>query len=130
MSVLQRLFPANPMPFPAILSQELLEEIKKNLKKKIRLPDRIAHKILDYLQSIATLETVSKKIGSKVCKDPDDVKVLELAAQAVPDCIVSGDSDLLVLKKFEGILNRFTTRILGVFGKTKVQEITLPFPVA
>ena len=38
-----------------------------------------------------------------MCRDPDDVKVLSLAVDSKADYIVTGDKDLLVLKKYEGI---------------------------
>ena len=38
-----------------------------------------------------------------VCRDPDDDAVLALALAAQVDLIVSGDDDLLVLGRFEGI---------------------------
>jgi putative PIN family toxin of toxin-antitoxin system len=37
------------------------------------------------------------------CRDPDDDKFLELAANGHADVIVSGDDDLLVLDTFRGI---------------------------
>lgn len=38
-----------------------------------------------------------------VCRDPDDDAVLACAKAAQVDWIVSGDQDLLVLQRFEGI---------------------------
>ena len=37
------------------------------------------------------------------CRDPKDDKFLELAVNGRADCIITGDSDLLVLGPFEGI---------------------------
>ena len=39
-----------------------------------------------------------------VCRDPDDDKVLALAVAAKADWIVSGDNDLLGLKRYAGIV--------------------------
>jgi hypothetical protein len=39
----------------------------------------------------------------KVCRDPDDDHILSAALQIKADCIISGDADLLILKKYEGI---------------------------
>ena len=39
----------------------------------------------------------------QACRDPDDDKFLELAVSEDATCIVSGDSDLLVLDPFQGI---------------------------
>jgi putative PIN family toxin of toxin-antitoxin system len=38
-----------------------------------------------------------------VCRDPDDDAVLACAVAAQVDAIISGDSDLLALKQFQGI---------------------------
>jgi len=87
-----------------VLSQDLLDEIEKNLIKKIKLPMKVTHEILVYLHRTAVLETItSGNVDPNICRDANDLKVLELAAQASPDCVVTGDSDLLVLKKFKGI---------------------------
>lgn len=39
----------------------------------------------------------------KACRDPKDDKFLSLAMAVNADCIISGDSDLLVLSPFKGI---------------------------
>ena len=39
----------------------------------------------------------------RICRDPDDDKVLEAAVVGAADCIVTGDRDLLVLHPFRGI---------------------------
>jgi hypothetical protein len=39
----------------------------------------------------------------KICRDPDDDKLLEIAALGRADCLVTGDQDLLVLSQFQGI---------------------------
>ncbi len=42
-------------------------------------------------------------LPNPVCRDPDDDEVLALAQAALPDLIVTGDTDLLVLGDFAGI---------------------------
>jgi uncharacterized protein len=39
----------------------------------------------------------------KVCRDPDDDKLLEIAVVGRANCLVTGDQDLLVLDRFQGI---------------------------
>lgn len=48
-------------------------------------------------------ELVEPQEEITTCRDPYDNLVLECAAAGKPDCIVSGDKDLLVLKEFRGI---------------------------
>ena len=46
---------------------------------------------------------MGEKLGIKACRDDKDNKFLECAILAKADYIVSGDEDLLVLKKYENI---------------------------
>ena len=56
---------------------------------------------------VATLtreaEWVDVDVRIAACQDPKDDKFLELAVSGHADCIISGDSDLLVLNPFQGI---------------------------
>lgn len=59
-------------------------------------------------QSLAELRQLAEVIdppplARPVCRDPDDDALLALALAARVDWIVSGDADLLVLERFEGI---------------------------
>ena len=39
----------------------------------------------------------------RVCRDPGDDKLLEIAIVGRADCLVTGDQDVLVLDPFQGI---------------------------
>lgn len=59
-------------------------------------------------RSLAQLRSLAEVIEppalhKPVCRDPDDDEVLALAIAAKVELIVSGDKDLLVLQRFEGI---------------------------
>jgi len=41
--------------------------------------------------------------ATDLCRNPDNVKILGLAIAANADCIVTGDKDLLVLKRFQDV---------------------------
>ena len=45
----------------------------------------------------------TKKIKSPICRDPDDDKFIACAISGKVELIISGDQDLLVLKKFKNI---------------------------
>jgi len=85
-----------------VLSDDLLDEILRNLRYKIKLP-------LDVIDNIGTLLrehsniSIPVPLASDVCRDPDDIKILGLAVASNVDYIVTGDKDLLVLKSFQGI---------------------------
>lgn len=48
-------------------------------------------------------EIVEPRKRAGICRDPDDDKYLEAAAGGNAQVLVSGDKDLLVLKKIDGI---------------------------
>ena len=52
-------------------------------------------------------DLVTPNRSIKVCRDPDDDMVIEAALAGMAEYIVTGDKDLLTLKKFESI--RFIT---------------------
>ncbi|NKB24204.1 MAG: putative toxin-antitoxin system toxin component, PIN family [Kiritimatiellae bacterium] len=83
-----------------ILSEHLLHEIHKTLLKKVKLPPKRADQIVALLCGNSTLvKPIPLRIDS--CRDPNDVKVLGVAMAAQADAIVTGDKDLLVLKKIQ-----------------------------
>jgi putative PIN family toxin of toxin-antitoxin system len=58
----------------------------------------------NWIDLISTNTTiVDVRISLALSRDPDDNKFLECAISGNADCIVSGDDDLLVLKKIHGI---------------------------
>ena len=87
-----------------ILSDHLLDEIKTNLVKKIKLPQKVVSRIVQLLRDQARFYT-PVPIDPENCRDTDDLRVLGLALVAEADFIVSGDKDLLILERFKSILS-------------------------
>lgn len=85
-----------------ILCEEILSEIAKNLKRKIRLPDDVIHQILLLLRSHATLVT-PQKVDIKSCRDKKDLVVLGSAIAGDVQYVITGDKDLLSIGKFKGV---------------------------
>ena len=85
-----------------ILSEHLLGEISRNLIKKIKLSKEGVYEIIELLRENATI-LIPEPLPPDTCRDPDDIKVLGLAISSGADCIVTGDKDLLVLKKFRAV---------------------------
>ena len=85
-----------------MLCEDLLDEILRNLQQKINLPEGIAEDIGKLLRENASIVSPIP-LAADICRDPDDVKILGLAIAAHADCIVTGDKDLLILEKFQGI---------------------------
>ncbi len=82
-----------------VVSPQLLQEVQSNLKKKIKLPDDRVKDIVDFLKFHAKHVLKDSVIEGVRCRDPGDIKILSLAIQSKADAIVTGDQDLLVLKK-------------------------------
>jgi len=85
-----------------VLSDDLLGEILRNLRLKIKLPTKIVDNIGELLREHSNI-SIPVPLASDVCRDPDDIKILGLAIASNADYIVTGDKDLLVLKSFQDI---------------------------
>ena len=52
-----------------------------------------------FLESLSSIVEIVKISGTlRVCRDPDDDKILETALVGAADCLVTGDRDLLALR--------------------------------
>lgn len=85
-----------------LMSEDLLAEVERNLSAKIRIPAGTVAGIVHLLRENAT---IVKPMGltRNVCRDAEDVGVLGLALAGEADAIVTGDRDLLVLRRFRGV---------------------------
>jgi uncharacterized protein len=82
-----------------LLSEALLDEVRRNLARKVKLDGQAIANIDRLLRESGTiLEPATVAVGT--CRDSDDLHVLGLAKTAQADYIVTGDLDLLVLKRF------------------------------
>ena len=86
----------------ACATEEIVEEYNEIVQEMItRKQGHLNNDILAPL--IGTMEIVEAKTRVELSRDPDDDKFLGCAKDAKALYIVSGDKDLLVLEKFEGI---------------------------
>jgi len=87
----------------------ITDEIIDELGRTIRKPrfHAGAEQINDYLTGIAGLGkkiTISPRDRiNGVCRDPDDEKYIECAIACNADYIISGDKDLLCLKRYNNV---------------------------
>lgn len=91
-----------------VISEHILSEVERGLIKKIRLPKNITASIIDYLRDIAEI-FVPQQIEDSACRDIEDRKIIGTAISGNAQLIITGDDDLLTLKKFMKI-NIFTPR--------------------
>jgi uncharacterized protein len=78
--------------------QELTQSMKKD-KIKSKLHSQTARFIADYKYLAAKVVQINHKVT--ICRDPNDNMFLEIAKEIQADFIISGDNDLLSLKRFE-----------------------------
>ncbi len=81
-----------------VLSPELLKEIEKCFIQKIKLPEKRTKEIINLIKFNSIFLNDEPSLGL-ICRDPEDIKVLSLAIQSQAECLITGDKDLLVLKK-------------------------------
>ena len=88
--------------FVVCISEAMADEVRRVLIEYFDWSPLDVAEVLNPLVSAA--EMIIPKERIQACDDPDDDMVLECAVEAKADFIVSGDDDLLRMKKFRGIL--------------------------
>ncbi len=82
------------------MSEHLLAEIHAGFFKKVKMSKESAEQNLEYIKSNSTLG-IPQVVPPNTCRDSKDLPILGLALTCQADFIVTGDEDLLVLKKFK-----------------------------
>ena len=104
-----------------LFSEETLNEIIRVLHyPKFALTEKeidylLQSEILSYAKIVETV----LKFNKEACRDREDQKFLELAVSAKTDYIISGDKDLLDLKKINKIRILSPNEFLLLLNKTK-----------
>jgi putative PIN family toxin of toxin-antitoxin system len=84
------------------ISEQVIDELKKNLWKKLHFPKAEVDEMIVFVRQNTTILTEAH-LSSRVCKDPDDENILAVAVKEEVDCLITGDEDLFELKKFQKI---------------------------
>ena len=85
-----------------ILSDQLLLEVESNLRKKLKVKKIRVTALFEELGSVG-LRVVPAPVPTSACRDPNDLHILGAAVAGKAELIISGDQDLLVLRKFKNI---------------------------
>jgi uncharacterized protein len=89
------------LPHTIVTSEPLLRELRSTSRNKFAVdPDELP--LLRQLHEEAEI-VAPVRLDERVCRDKGDDMVLASAIAGKADVIVTGDEDLLVLKKFRGI---------------------------
>ena len=109
-----------PEKFVICVNKEITSEYTEQIDKKIsrakyKLDKELREKFFDNLKNFEIVSDL------KICRDVKDDKFLNCAIDAKAIYIVSGDSDLLTIKNFEGIeivtAREFYKKYLGGLNK-------------
>jgi putative PIN family toxin of toxin-antitoxin system len=84
-----------------VLSESILGEVQRNLVK-FNVPKELAERGISGLRSNGTIVTPAP-VPPGACRDPGDLAILGTALAGRADCLVTGDKDLLALRRFRGI---------------------------
>lgn len=80
----------------------MLRELERVLTEKLRLPEPVVAGFLGLLKAEATV-VESRKNPSIPIKDADDIRILACAIGGKANVFVTGDKELLDLRKFEDL---------------------------
>lgn len=83
-----------------ILCEGILDEIEEKLRLKIRVSPSVIAEYLRVLRNNAEI-LEPEQVPKAACRDPDDLKILGLVAPGNADVVVTGDKDLLAIKKYK-----------------------------
>ena len=95
---------ARKRAFNLVLCDDIIREFEGILKKKFKLTSADIAEI-----SAIVLEAASEILHKldpipNVCRDPNDDMIIACAIDAAADYIVTGDEDLLILKRHKNIV--------------------------
>jgi putative PIN family toxin of toxin-antitoxin system len=85
-----------------VLSEHILSETQDKLIKKVKLPQKAALAIIDYLRGIAEIVT-PVRLDKSICREKDDVIIIGTAISGLANFIITGDEDLLILKTYKDV---------------------------
>ena len=85
-----------------VTSRFILGEFKDKMIRKFKVSPARVYDILRHFKD-RMLIVKPAVLSKSVCRDSDDDQILGTAITGACDCIITGDKDLLVLKKYQGI---------------------------
>lgn len=77
-----------------IVSEALLDEVHRNLVRRIKVPEVVALNFCRLLRNNATM-AIPTALPADACRDPNDVYLLGLSQSAKAQVLITGDKDLL-----------------------------------
>jgi putative PIN family toxin of toxin-antitoxin system len=88
--------------YSVIISDFILKEVYRTLHSKLKMPVRNVQIIIDYLKEFCIVSDY-EKLKETICRDKNDNDVIALAVSNNVEYLITGDNDLLVLKKYKNV---------------------------
>lgn len=85
-----------------LIGAALLKEIRKNLARKVKLHPDVIEGIVDLIQT-SSETVIPASVDKGACRDSSDLHLLGTAEAGRADYLITGDPDLLILKKYSRI---------------------------
>jgi putative PIN family toxin of toxin-antitoxin system len=101
-----------------LLSEFIISEFLIKAEKKFRWPKEQCAFAGWNLRAHVTMVDPAP-LAKPVCRDKDDDNILATALAANCDALITGDKDLLVLKKYAGFTILSPNEVLAFIGKAK-----------
>ena len=95
---------ARKQAFNLVLCDDIIQEFEGILMKKFKLTSIDISEISTIVSEAAS--EILHKLGPipNICRDPNDDMIIACAIDAAADYIVTGDEDLLILKRYKDIV--------------------------
>lgn len=85
-----------------VTSEFILNEVREKLVEKFKYTSEVANEAVTLLRSKMEVVTPAR-LDPPVCRDADDDNILATAVTGNCELIITGDKDLLVLKRFGNV---------------------------
>ena len=86
-----------------VFSKFIFDELKDKLTNKFKFTNQEASAVVNLLKSRCSVVR-TQALPSPISRDPDDDNIIATAISGTCDCIITGDKDLLDLKKTGDVL--------------------------
>ena len=95
---------ASKQAFDLVLCDVIIREFEGILKKKFKLSSNDLYEITSIVSEVASEILDHLSPVPRICRDPNDDMIIACAIDAAADYIVTGDEDLLILKRYKDII--------------------------
>lgn len=99
----------------SVISNFILNEIREKMIVKFETPAFAANATISYIRSISEVVYIANK--TYTLRDPKDNPVLETAINGKCDFLITGDKDLLILKKYNNINIVTPAQFLNIYKR-------------